>query len=41
LLIATGLILVGRLERNNEMFVELRLGFLFRLAPMVPKSGAF
>jgi hypothetical protein len=32
LLVATDLILVGRLERNNEMFVELRLGFLFRVA---------
>jgi hypothetical protein len=35
LLIATGLILGGSLERNNQMSVELRLVFLFWVAPMV------
>jgi len=35
LLIATGLILGGSLERNSDMFVELRLVFRFWVAPMV------
>jgi hypothetical protein len=39
LLILTGLILFWCFEKNNEMFVELWWGFLFRIAPMVHSCG--